>query len=125
MVESSEFMEYIESLPIERKTEVLKLRAQIKDCYPDIEETMNYNLPSFKRKGLSLFQIASQKNFISFYISKALILTHKKDLSGISLGKGCIRFTQVEQINPKVLKKIIKGANEFPFELSKKGDSSR
>ncbi len=86
---------------------------------------MKYNLPNFKLEGLSLFQIASQKNYISFYISKALLHSYKEELSNLNLGKGCIRFKKLEQINPEILTSIIKGAKEFPFELSKRGDNSR
>lgn len=86
---------------------------------------MKYNLPNFKLEGLSLFQIASQKNYISFYISKALLHSYKEELSNLNLGKGCIRFKKLEQINPEILTSIIKGAKEFPFELTKRGDSSR
>ena len=125
MSASPEFKNYLKSLPIERKTEILKLRALIKEYYPNIKETMKYNLPDFKLENLSLFQIASQKNYISFYISKALLHSHKEELSNLNLGKGCIRFEKLEQINPNVLISIIKGAREFPFELSKRGDSNR
>ena len=125
MPSSQEFKDYLESLPIERKTEILKLRALIKGTYPNIEETMKYNLPNFKLEGLSLFQIASQKNYISFYISKALLHSHKEELIELNLGKGCIRFKKLDQIKPDILTNIIKGAKDFPFELSKRGDISK
>lgn len=125
MSSSQEFQNYLESLPIERKTEILKLRALIKELYPNIEETMKYNLPDFKLDGLSLFQVASQKNYISFYISKALLHLHKEELKHLNLGRGCIRFKKLERINLEILTTIIKGAKEYPFELSKRGDRSR
>ena len=35
----------------------MKLRALIKGFYPNIEETMKYNLPDFKLEGLSLLPL--------------------------------------------------------------------
>ena len=90
MPKATELMNYLESLPVERKTEIIKLHTLIKEIYPDIEESMKYNLPDYKLDELSLFQIASQKKYIAFYISKALLHSHKNELSDLRLNTHCI-----------------------------------
>ena len=112
------------SLYHSKKKEILKLCALIEGCYPNIKKPMKLSLSDFKLDGLSLFQIASQKHHISFYINKVLLKVHKEELMDLNLGKGCIRFKRLDPITPDILMSIIKGAEAYPFELSKRGNRS-
>lgn len=53
------------------------------------------------------------------------MLKYKDDLKGLNLGKGTIRFNDISKISENTLRDIIKSAKKFPFEFSKRGDSTR
>ena len=63
--------------------------------------------------------IASQKNYISLYVcaldhGNYLAEKYKAELGKVSVGKSCIRFKSVDDLNLKTLAKVIKRAEKFP-----------
>ncbi|MCE7736950.1 MAG: DUF1801 domain-containing protein [Candidatus Heimdallarchaeota archaeon] len=122
---SNEVLQFIGSLSDNRKSDLETLRLLVHQEYPKIDEIPEINILDFKLDGVSMFVFGSQKQHMCFYFSKALMQKHKGELKGLNLGKGTIRFTDIKKINKKVLKRIIKEAAEFPFEYSKRGDSTR
>lgn len=63
--------------------------------------------------------LASQKNYISIYVcavdkGEYIAEKHKKELGKVSVGKSCIRFKKVEDLNLKTLEKVIKLAATSP-----------
>ena len=63
--------------------------------------------------------LASQKNYISLYIcaldkGKYIAEKYKKDLGKVSVGKSCIRFKKLQDLNLKTLAKVIKLAEKSP-----------
>jgi hypothetical protein len=66
---------------------------------------MEYGMPSYKKAGGEVeVAFASQKNYISFYILKEDVLNkYRHLLSGLNLGKGCIRYSKPEKIDFEVV----------------------
>jgi hypothetical protein len=116
-------IEYIESLPQERKEVVLKIREAIFQNLPEgFEEVVNYGMlgyvvpHSIYPKGyhcdpklpLPFMSLASQKNNISFYhmgiyADKQLldwfVSEYPKHVrSRLDMGKSCIRFKKMNEI---------------------------
>ncbi|MHA1984252.1 MAG: DUF1801 domain-containing protein [Candidatus Hodarchaeales archaeon] len=116
---------YLNSLNTERQEELSKLRNLIKEIIPLIKESMKYHLPNFSLNNITLFQFASQKHFLVFYFSKALMKKYQNELKGLNLGKGSLRFTQLGTVNEEILRKIITEAVDFPLQFSKRGDDSK
>lgn len=63
--------------------------------------------------------LASQKNYISIYIcavenGEYIAERYKDDLGTVSVGKSCIRFKKLEDLNLPVLKKVIRLAAKKP-----------
>ncbi|MHA1992068.1 MAG: iron chaperone [Candidatus Hodarchaeales archaeon] len=113
---------YLNSLNIERQEELSKLRNLIKEIIPSIEESMKYHLPNFSLNNVTLFQFASQKHFMAFYFSKALMKKYQNELKGLNLGKGSLRFTNLETVKEDILRTIIAEAIDFLLQFSKRGD---
>ena len=63
--------------------------------------------------------LASQKNYISLYVcavenGKYIAEMHKKELGEVTVGKSCISFKKLSDLNLSTLKKVIKAAEKSP-----------
>jgi hypothetical protein len=63
--------------------------------------------------------LANQKNYISLYVcaldkGQYIAEKHKKELGKVSVGKSCIRFKKLEDVNLPVLKKVLQLAAKSP-----------
>ncbi len=116
-------LEYIESLPEDRKEAILKIRSAIFQNLPKgFEEVMNYGMLGYvvphsiypngyhcdPKLPLPFMGLASQKNNISFYhmgiyaepqLLDWFISEYPKHVkSKLDMGKSCIRFKKMNEI---------------------------
>ncbi len=118
--------EYLASLPEPRKSEIKKLDALIRKTVPNLKPfflinslaygPFHYKSKSGREGEWAYFLLSNQKNYISFYVcvsdgKKYLAETYKKELPKTSIGKSCIRIKKLEDIDLKVIVKILKEAN--------------
>jgi len=124
-------LEYIDSLPEDRKSIILSIRKAIKDNLPKgFEERMGYGMlayvvpHSIYPKGyhcdpklpLGLINIASQKNHIAIYhmglygsnpLHDWFVAEWKNHSSKkIDMGKCCVRFKKVEDVPLKLIEEL-------------------
>jgi uncharacterized protein YdhG (YjbR/CyaY superfamily) len=102
--------EYLKEVPADR----LKALKQIRElCLRELKgytETMRYGGPCYEKNNVAEAGFASQKNFIGLYILKQDVMEkYKGELKGVSIGKGCIRFTKPEKIDFSVVQKMLAG----------------
>lgn len=115
--------EYISMIEEPRKTEIKKLHELIKKLIPKLKPHIlvgmigygnyHYKYPSGREGDWSIVALASQKNYISVYVCGAeggqyIAQKHKKDFPKASIGRSCIRFKKVVDIDLKILEKVIK-----------------
>jgi uncharacterized protein YdhG (YjbR/CyaY superfamily) len=106
---------YLEEVPAERKSALAELRDLCRATLTGFEESMTYGMPSYSRDGQVEVSFASQKNYIALYILKNDVMDAHRGLlkgKGVSLGKGCIRYSRPERIDFQVVEKILKAAQE-------------
>lgn len=128
-VKAKSIKEYFSMLPLERKAPMKFLHNFIQKAAPKLKPVFVYNMPgygSFKYKNYKkeiidwpVISLASQKNYISIYVcavkdGKYIAETHKKELGKVSVGRSCIRFKKLEDLNLKTLQKVIKLAEKSP-----------
>jgi hypothetical protein len=121
--------EYLDSLPPERRVVVEFLDKFIQEVAPSLKPHFAYNMlgyGSFKYKNYKgevidwpTISLANQKNYISLYICSVqsgeyIAEKHKEKLGKVSVGKSCIRFKRIEDLNLKELKNVIKIAEQNP-----------
>ena len=101
--------EYLEIIPAERQEALTKLRDLCREILVDFHETMEYGMPGYKRgKGEIEVAFASQKNYISFYVLKQAVMDkYRPLLSGLNVGKGCIRYSKPERIDFKIVENML------------------
>jgi hypothetical protein len=120
--------EYIEAIPEPRKQDITVIHELIRKTVPALSPhilsgmigygTYRYRYSSGREGDWSLIALASQKNYISIYIccvekGKYLAEKYKDKLPKASIGKSCIRFKSVNDIDPSVLTEIIKQAEKI------------
>lgn len=102
--------DYLNEVPRERQEALTRLRQLCLEVLSDYEEAMTYGMPGYKRTEASEPEIcfASQKNYISLYVLKQEVMQANRHLlQGVSLGKGCIRYSKPEKIDFEVVKKLL------------------
>ncbi len=128
-VKATSVKEYLAALPKERREPVEFLHKLIQKTSPKLKAHFAYNMlgygsfpyRNYKKEMIEwpVVSLASQKNYMSLYVcavdkGKYLAETYKKELGKVSVGKSCIRFKKVEDLNLPALKKVLKFAEKFP-----------
>lgn len=121
--------EYFDSLPEERHKPMAFLDKLIRETAPSFKPNFLYNMPgygSFKYKNSKkeeldwpTIAIASQKNYMSVYVcaidgDQYIAEKYKDKLGKVSVGRSCIRFKKLEDVNLDILKTVIKEAVKSP-----------
>ena len=102
---------YLDEAPVERRSALIQLRELCRTILVDFEESMNYGMPAYVRNGEVEVGFASQKHFIALYILRNEVMDAHRDLlqgKGVSLGKGCIRYSKPERIDFEVVEMLLK-----------------
>jgi len=101
---------YLKEVPAERRSILTKIRELCLKELKGYDETMRYGLPCYEKNNVTEVSFASQKNFIALYILKQDVMEqYKNELKGVSMGKGCIRFTRPDKIDLTVVRKMLAG----------------
>lgn len=121
--------QYIASVPADRRTSIEELHALIQKTVPALKPYFAYNMlgygsfpyKNYKKEDIEwpVIAVANQKNYISLYVcsvvdGKYIAETHAKDLGKVSVGKSCIRFKKIEDVDLPTLKKVLKLAEKNP-----------
>jgi uncharacterized protein YdhG (YjbR/CyaY superfamily) len=108
---AKDVLTYLEEVPAERREALAKLRELCLKHLTDFEESMRYGMPGYSRKGEVEVGFASQKHFIALYILRTDVMKahlHLLKIKGVSVGKGCIRYSKPEKIDFKVVESMLK-----------------
>ena len=114
--------EYISLLPEPRRSEIQKLHDYIRSVVPNLKPYIQsgmigygpyrYKYASGREGDWFVVGLASQKHYISIYVcgvvdGRYVAEKHKNDFPKASIGKSCIRFKRVEDIDPTALKTVL------------------
>ncbi len=128
-VKPTNVKEYLAAVPEERKEAIFFLHTFIQKAAPKLKPHFAYNMLgygsfpylNYRKETVQwpIVAMASQKNYISVYVyaldvKQYLAEKFKKELGKVSVGKSCIRFRKIEDVNLPVLKKVIQAATKKP-----------
>ena len=98
--------EYIKTFPKDIQKILESVRQTIKNVAPEAEETINYQIPTFKLNG-NLVHFAAFKNHIGFYPTPSGQKAFQKELAVYKSGKGSVQFPLDKPIPLSLIKKIV------------------
>lgn len=129
-VKAKTVKEYLASVPTDRKKTILFLHDFIKKNAPSLKSHFANNMlgygsfpykSSYQKEVLEwpVVAMANQKNYISVYVcaivnGQYIAEKHKKELGKVSVGKSCIRFKKIEDLNLPMFKKVLQEASKHP-----------
>ena len=97
---------YIAGFPQEVQSLLEQVRQTIRNAAPQAEETISYQMPTFKLYG-NLVHFAAFKHHIGFYPSSSGIEHFKDDLSAYKGAKGSVQFPLDQPIPYELIEKIV------------------
>jgi uncharacterized protein YdhG (YjbR/CyaY superfamily) len=101
--------EYIATHPPEAQAVVQRVRSAIRKALPDAEETISYQIPTYKRHGRYVVYFAGWKNHYSVYpASSRLLAAFADDLAPYEIEKGTIRFPLGGPVPVRLIARIAK-----------------
>ncbi|MGE5642081.1 MAG: DUF1801 domain-containing protein [Byssovorax cruenta] len=111
---------YLKEVPAERKAALKQLRELCRATLTGFKESMDYGGPCYSRNGVVEVGFASQKHFIALYILRTDVMRSHRyllNIPGVTLGKGCIRYSRPEKIDFSVVERMLKATAESEGEV--------
>jgi len=99
--------EYISAFSKTIQDILQELRQAIRESAPNAEESISYQMPTFRFNG-NLVHFAAFKNHIGFYPTPSGIDAFKEELSSYKTSKGAVQFPLNKPIPFDLVKKIVK-----------------
>lgn len=97
---------YTKAFPKDIQDILEKIRQAIKEAVPEVKETINYQIPTFKLNGKNLVHFAAWKQHIGFYPTADGIENFKEELAEYKTSKGSVQFPIESLIPYDLIKKI-------------------
>jgi uncharacterized protein YdhG (YjbR/CyaY superfamily) len=99
--------DYIAGFPPEVQERLQKVRATIKKAAPDGEETISYQIPTFKLHGYYLIYFAGFEKHISVYPVPRGAPEFQEDLAAYKGGKGTMQIPHGQPIPFDLITRIV------------------
>ena len=107
-IQSRNVDEYLQALPEEIRTTLEMVRQTIKAAAPGTEESISYQIPTYKYQG-PLVHFVARKNYCSFIVvSKSILETFKSELEDYDISGTTIHFTPDKPLPATLVQKIVK-----------------
>jgi uncharacterized protein YdhG (YjbR/CyaY superfamily) len=99
--------EYIAGFQPDVQALLKKMRATIRNVAPDAEETISYQMPTFRLHD-NLVHFAAFKQHVGFYPTPSGIENFSNELAGYKTSKGAIQFPLDKPIPFNLISEIVK-----------------
>ena len=100
--------DYIAGFPKDVQAILRKIRLTIRKAAPGVEESISYQIPTFKLNGKYLIYFAAHKKHIGVYPAPRTSAEFKDELSGYEGGKGTLQFPLDKPIPLDLIRRIVK-----------------
>jgi uncharacterized protein YdhG (YjbR/CyaY superfamily) len=128
-VKADSIASYIAAIPEDRRGALNAVDALIRKTVPRLKPHFAYNMlgygsfqyRNYKKETIDwpIVALAAQKNYFSLYICALdegayVAEKYKAELGKVSVGKSCIRFKKLEDLDTRTLVKVLKRAARSP-----------
>ena len=101
--------EYMALQPQPAQALLERVRSAIRKALPAAEETISYNIPTYKLDGRPVLYFAGWKKHYSLYpVTKRVVAEFKEELAPYKVNKGTIQFPLTEPVPAKLIERIAK-----------------
>jgi uncharacterized protein YdhG (YjbR/CyaY superfamily) len=101
--------EYLASQPEDTRAVLIKVRNAIRTAIPRAEETVSYQIPTYKLNGRAVLYFAGWKQHYAIYpATAAIVAALGDDLAPYEVEKGTIRFPFTGRVPVKLIAAIAK-----------------
>jgi uncharacterized protein YdhG (YjbR/CyaY superfamily) len=115
---------YIASFPPAVRTLLEKIRSTISRAAPEAEQTISYQIPTFKLHG-NLVHFAAFKQHIGFYPGASGIAQFKDELSVYKSAKGSVQFPLDKPLPVGLITRMVKFRVKENLDKAAKAGSKR
>ena len=99
--------DYIAQFPRDVQEKLNSIRKMILRIVPEAEETISYQMPTYKLNG-NLFHYAAYEKHIGFYPTPSAVEQFENDLEGYKHAKGSIQFPLDKPLPADLIERIIR-----------------
>ena len=100
---------YIAAFPPPVRGVLKRVRTIVRKAVPGAEESISYQIPTYKLHGRPVLYFAAFKEHYSVYPSNTrLVAAFKDELAGYGRAKGTIRFPLSEPVPVRLIERIAK-----------------
>jgi uncharacterized protein YdhG (YjbR/CyaY superfamily) len=121
--------EYHKSQPEEIQKRLQAIRDIIHKAVPEVEESISYQIPTFKYHGRLVYYAALSKHISILHPYSDAFLKHfAEDLKGYKMSKAAIQFPNNKPLPAALIKRIVefrKKENKAASQASKKGKGKK
>jgi uncharacterized protein YdhG (YjbR/CyaY superfamily) len=101
--------EYIATFPEDVQAILQRVRRTIRKAVPTADETISYDIPTYKVRGARVIYFAGWKEHYSVYpAGSVLVKAFRKELAPYKINKGTIRFPLDKPVPVKLIDGIAK-----------------
>ena len=100
---------YIAKQPKDAQLVLQRVRRIIRKVLPDAEETISYQIPTYKLGGQYVVYFAGWKEHWSLYpVTEVVRMKLSSELASYALSKGTVRFPLAEPVPAKLVERIVR-----------------
>ena len=94
---------YLAEVPTKQRGLLEAIRSLILEAGGGVTENIEYGMLSYP----GIASLAAQKHYVSLYVSPAVLAEHKGSFPGIDMGKSCLRFRRIDQVDQAALRSLL------------------
>ena len=93
--------------PPDAKKILEQIRTLIRETVPEAEESISYDIPTYKVNGKPVIYFAGFRNHVSVYPAPRGVAPFDKELAAYKGGKGTVQFPLTGSLPEALIKKIV------------------
>jgi uncharacterized protein YdhG (YjbR/CyaY superfamily) len=112
--------DYIASQPKAAQRVLKRVRSILRKAVPDAEETISYQIPTYKLNSRPVIYFAGWKEHYSLYpFTSRMVASFKERVAPYAVSKGTLRFPMSEPVPAKLIEAIAKSRAKEVIEQQK------
>lgn len=122
LIDANTPSEYLDQLEDDwRRSKLLEIRDVIRAQAPELEESIHYKMLGYGIGDDYVFHLNTQRAYVSLYVGNISKIDPRGEfVKGLSIGKGCIRFSKsVDAYSTRIHELVARG-----FEMWRQGNDT-